>query len=52
MRHGMREMTGYRVKYWPWGEKIAYKLLDKAGYKDQKVKRLTWFDELGSPEKV
>jgi ubiquinone/menaquinone biosynthesis C-methylase UbiE len=52
MKNAMRKMTGYRAEYWPWNEKTAYKFLDKVGFKDQKVKRLTWFDELSSPEKV
>lgn len=52
IKKAMKELTGYRNEYWPWNEKIAYKFLDKAGFKDQKVKRLTWVDEFGSPEKA
>lgn len=52
IKKAMWELTGYRPEYWPWNEKTAYKFLDKAGFKDQKVKRLTWIDEFGSPEKA
>lgn len=52
MNQARREMTGYRIEYWPWNEKRAYKFLDKAGFKDQKVRRLTWVDEFGLPEKA
>lgn len=52
IKKAMRELTGYRTEYWPWNEKIAYKFLDKAGFKDQKVKRFAWVDEFGSPEKA
>jgi len=52
IKKAMREMTGYRPEYWPWNEKIAYKFLAKAGFKDQKVRRLTWVDEFGSSEKA
>ena len=45
-------MMGYRVEYWPINEKIAIKMLNKVGFINQKVRRMTWEDELGSPEKV
>ena len=52
IKKGLREMMGYRVEYWPWDEKTAREMLNKAGFKDQRVSRMTWEDEFGSPEKV
>ncbi len=52
IKKGLLEMMGYRVEFWPWDDKIARKMLNKAGFKDQRVSRITWDDEFGSPEKV
>ncbi len=52
IKKGALEMMGYRVEYWPWDEKTARKMLNKAGFKDQRVSRMTWEDEFESPEKV
>ena len=52
IKKAMWELIGYRPEYWPWNEKISYKYLDKSGFKDQKVRRLTWVDEFGLPEKA
>lgn len=52
IKKGLLEMMGYRLEYWPWDEKTARKMLNKAGYKDPRVSRMTWEDEFGSPEKV